>query len=174
VYKITRRNLLKILLVLLNPALFLTSVKGNSVEQKLTENEENFSFDKFFWLSQIITKQNNLDEKTARKIYQLIMDEPYGIEHLNRVYMQLKLQQTKAKEEQRIVIKPANFSGGNKWFISHLLLTWYTGVYYHDRGNQHVSLKHALMYTKLENYRFPPTYCSGKPGIWKAPPVSQI
>lgn len=87
--------------------------------------------------------------------------------------MQLKLQQTKANEEQRIVIKPADFSAGEQWFISHLLVTWYTGVYYHDRGNHHVTLKHALMYKKLDYYRHPPTYCIGAPGSWRTPPVSQ-
>ncbi len=61
---ITRRNLLKILLALSKPALFLTSIKANSVEQRLIENEDHISLEKFFWLSQIITKQNNLDENT--------------------------------------------------------------------------------------------------------------
>jgi len=169
-YKITRRDLLKILLVLSTPALFLTSIKGNSVGQSLIENENHISFEKFFWMSQMITKQNNLDEKTTRKIYRLIINEPYGPEHLRSVYQQVKLKQTESKGEQRIIIKPADFSAGEQWFISHLLLTWYTGVYYHDKGNHHVTLKHALMYKKISNFRTPPTYCAGAPGHWDGPP----
>jgi len=154
-----------------NPVLFLTSDKGNPVEQKLTGNENHISFEKFFWLSQLITKQNNLDEKTSRKIYQLIRDEPYGNEHLNSVYKQLKLQQNEAKEEQRIIIEPDDFSAGEQWFISHLLLTWYTGIYFHERGNHTVTLEHALMYQKVSKYRQPPSYCSGAYGNWALPPV---
>jgi len=168
--KITRRNLLKILLVFSNPALFLSAVKVNSIELKLSENEDDFSFENFIWLSQIITKQNNLDENISRKIYQLIMDEPYGDEHLKNVFTSFKQHRTIVGSDWEIMINASNFSAGEQWFISHLLLTWYTGVYYHDKGNHHVTLKHALMYKKISNFRTPPTYCAGAPGHWDGPP----
>ena len=87
--------------------------------------------------------------------------------------MQLKLRQTKSKEEQCKVIKPADFSADEQWFISHLMLTWYTGVYFHESGNFNVTLQHALMYQNISQYRQPPTFCSGAPGSWSEPPVPQ-
>ena len=168
---ITRRNLLKILLALSKPALILTSIKANSVEQRLIENEDHISLEKFFWLSQIITKQNNLDEQTSRKIYQLIMDEPYGNEHLINVFTRFQ-QQTIGGNARNIMVRASDFSDSEQWFISHLMLTWYTGVYFHDSGHHNVTLKHALMYNKISNFLSPPTYCSGAPGSWKDPPVS--
>lgn len=169
---ITRRNLLKILLALSKPALFLTSIKANSVEQRLIENEDHISLEKFFWLSQIITKQNNLDEQTSRIIYQLIMDEPYGNEHLKNVFARFKRHQAISDNDGDMMVSTLGFSEGEQWFMSHLLLTWYTGIYFHERGNQNVSLQYALMYQNLLNYRQPPSYCSGTYGYWALPPVT--
>lgn len=169
-YMITRRNLLKILLALSKPALFLISIKANSVEQRLIENEDHISLEKFFWLSQIITKQNNLDEQTSRIIYQLIMDEPYGNEHLKNVFARFKQHQAIADNDRDMMVSTSGFSEGEQWFMSHLLLTWYTGIYFHTRGNFSVSLKNALMYQLQSDYRQAPTYCGGKPGFWSEAP----
>ncbi len=169
-HMITRRNLLKILLALSKPALFLTSIKANSVEQRLIEHEDHISLEKFLWLSQIITKQNNLDEQTSRIIYQLIMNEPYGNEHLKNVFARFKQHQAIADNDGDMMVSTAGFSDGEQWFISHLLITWYTGVYYHDKGNEFITIQNALMYDIQSDYRQPPTYCNGKSGFWIEPP----
>ncbi len=170
---LTRRKLLKILLVLSNPVLLLAPVKGNAVGRELIRNENHISFEQFFWLSKIFTMQTDLDENIARKIFQLIMNEPYGNEHLKSVYARIKQRHILTGKDNDILLVSSDFSKGEQWFISHFLLTWYTGIYFHEIGNHNVTLKHALMYKLLDNYRLPPTYCAGAPGFWKDPPVFQ-
>jgi hypothetical protein len=53
--------------------------------------------------------------------------------------------------------------------LSHLLITWYTGIYYHETGDRVVTLEHALMY-RQSGFLTAPTYCGGAPGHWAGKP----
>jgi len=170
---ITKRYFLKILTLCFTPIAFnLTGCVLSSVLPKIQENLK-FSFEQFYLLSQLIARTRNLDEIVSRKIYQLMMSEPLGTEHLQSVYDRIRTLQMQSGNGNNLVLRASDFTDSEQWFISHLLLTWYTGVYYHSRGNQHITLKHALMYQKLSQYRRPPTYCGDTPEFWARPPVPQ-
>lgn len=67
--------------------------------------------------------QDNLDGDTARRLYDVFMKEPWGVEHMTGLYA--KLQSALAGKKQEL-------TEGEKWFSGHLLTTWYLGVYYHE------------------------------------------
>ena len=66
-------------------------------------------------------------------------------------------------------LDPQRFDSGERWFIGHLLVTWYTGVYYHAVGNQRVGFEESLMHRALADMRTAPTICR-EAGFWAAPP----
>ena len=128
-----------------------------------------FSFDSFVQLSKTLTKSDSLDHDVSRKIYQLIKNEPWGLQHSQQVYSRVyELQNNRASLNE--ILRPENFSTSQTWFISHLLITWYLGEYFHQRGHQHVSWQHALMFKKLKHIKSAPGYCNGDYGFWSAPP----
>jgi len=170
---ISRRNILKTLFICITSLFFsITGYTFSLILPKRQEKQE-FGFDEFHLLSQLLTKTKNLNEKVSREIFGLIVSESWGVEHIRQIYNRVRSIQIQSANEKPLIIKAGDFTDSDQWFISHLLLTWYTGVYFHDMGNHNVTLKHALMYKKLANYRLPPTYCAGAPGSWKDPPVSQ-
>jgi hypothetical protein len=125
----------------------------------------------FLNLSEILTGVGDLDPDTARRIYALIMAEPYGPQHVSRVYERIRAaiagDPGKTREQ---ILDPKAFGSGERWFIGHLLVTWYTGVYYHAVGNRRVAFEAALMHRALADMRPPPTSCGDAPGYWAAPP----
>ena len=168
---IPRRNFLKMLFICLASLLF--SITGYAFPLILPKRQERqeFGFNEFYLLSQLITKTRNLNKVVANKIYELIMSESWGLEHLSQVYSTIRKLQIQT--EGALTIKASVFTRNEQWFISHLMLTWYTGVYFHESGNFNVTLQHALMYQNISQYRQPPTFCSGAPGSWSEPPVPQ-
>jgi hypothetical protein len=125
----------------------------------------------FLNLSEILTGYGDLDPGMARRIYALIMAEPYGPQHVSRVYEHIRaaIAGNPGKPREQI-LDPTVFGSGERWFIGHLLVTWYTGVYYHAVGNRRVAFEAALMHRALADMRPPPTRCGSAPGFWAAPP----
>jgi len=165
-HKTSRRSLLKALLALSCPPALTSYGAVASAAPRTPEYGD--AFDQFLRLSRVLTRTHDLDATVATKIFQMIADEPYGIGHVREIHASLA--DLPHGPDGQIQIDPADYTEGKQWFISHLLITWYTGVYFHSRGNQYVSLKHALMYEKLAEFRAPPTFCSGQPGAWALPP----
>lgn len=132
-----------------------------------------FTFEEFLWISRLLTKEETLDEGVGRKIFKLILDEPYGREHLFDVHGILNERLRRHSGPAPVSVRPDYFSQGQQWFIGHLMITWYTGVYFHERGNRAVTLGQALMYRKLEDLRSAPTFCAGAPGSWSSPPAGK-
>ena len=132
---------------------------------------DQFSFNHFVQLSTLLTHSDSLDPEMSQEIYQAINQESWGPQHLQQIYRRI-YQLTNKGFNLNNLLQAENFSEGEVWFISHLLITWYTGVYFHSKRNKHISLQHALMYRKLSHFRQPPTYCGGAPGFWAKPPAT--
>jgi len=130
---------------------------------------EQFSFSHFEELSKFLTFSVYLNPDLSHEIYKLISEEPWGTQHLHQVYSKIYEMNKKGISINEI-LKPKSFNKGEAWFISHLLMTWYTGIYFHTKINKAISFQHALMYRKLSHIRQPPTYCGGTPGFWAKPP----
>lgn len=131
------------------------------------------SYDQFLALSQLATCRETLDEDVARKIYKVILDEPWGPEHIKSTYRALRsavLAQA-GQSEMPALMESAELREGLRWFISHLLATWYMGVYYHEeRPTQRITYEGALMYDALQGAM--PTWFTGERilGYWTEPP----
>ncbi len=103
----------------------------------------------FHKLSQWLTQRENLDKNDSDKVYAAIRQEPWGNEHVVQIYG--KIAPLFAEENKTLdvakLIDSQFFNDGERWFISHLLLTWYLGIYYHEeREDQRILYETALMH----------------------------
>lgn len=129
------------------------------------------SLQEFIRLSEVLTGRNDLDPDMAHRIHALIEVEPHGPQHVTRVYERIRAAVAGDPGMSREkLLDPQRFDSGERWFIGHLLVTWYTGVYYHAVGNGRVGFEAALMHRTLADMRAPPSICGRKPGFWAAPP----
>ncbi|MDD5180138.1 MAG: sugar dehydrogenase complex small subunit [Gallionellaceae bacterium] len=128
--------------------------------------------DAFIRLSEIIAGTRQLDRDTAMQILEVIRAEPWGKEHLAQIAAKLmpSLSDSPLPADRQALLDPKRFSDGERWFIGHLLTTWFTGIYYHQSGNHVVSYKNALMHAALEDVRPVPGHCNGVFGFWSEPP----
>ena len=145
--------------------------KQEDLLQEVTH--ETVTFEHFYKLSSWVTYQNDLDEDVARYMFEVIKDEPWGDGHTAVVYNKLG---RKIAEEQRVVdvaelIKTDYFEHGESWFISHIVMTWYLGIYYHnERETKLITYEGALM-RKMAGEHVPIPYYGRTPyGEWSEPP----
>lgn len=138
------------------------------------------SFDTFMRLSRFITQVDRLDNETGQKIYSHIFSEPWGKEHLLQI--EEKWRELQAENQSVVTLKQllatkhfqSENAKGERWFMDHLLTTWFTGIYYHQSGNHVITYRNALMHTALEDVRPVPGYCAGPFGYWAKPPEGHI
>lgn len=125
----------------------------------------------FLRVSRHLTGRDELDEDMARSIFGLVIKEPYGEAHLARVYKRIRdWQRTEAPAVATAPIPPHRLDPAERWFASHLLVTWYTGTYYHTSGDRVVSYQGALMYEDIADMVRRPTFCAEPPDDWTRPP----
>lgn len=129
--------------------------------------------DAFLRLSAFVTGVAALDRETARQILDLIRAEPWGKEHLGQIAAKLLPSGPEAglSGARGELLDPRRFTDGERWFIGHLLTTWFTGVYYHQIGNHVVAYREALMHVALQDVRPAPGHCGGEFGYWSEPPA---
>lgn len=107
------------------------------------------SFDMFYALSQLVTLRTHLDERVARRLYPLFIEEPWGAHHIRSTYAELRvaLSQTDSTPGHAHPAASGQLGKGQAWFASHVLTTWYLGVYYHERTAPiRVAHSEALMF----------------------------
>lgn len=131
------------------------------------------NLEQFIALSSIVTGVENLDRDTAQKILDHIRAEPWGKEHLSQIAGKIfpSLTDAHSATSRQALLNPEKFTDGERWFIGHLLTTWFTGVFYHQTGNHVVTYRHALMHTAIQDVRPVPGHCNGVFGFWNKPPV---
>jgi hypothetical protein len=132
----------------------------------------NTSFEIFLALSRIVLIQADLDQAVARQMYDLFMAEPWGPKHIGTAYVELR--ETFSKLGQRggqETIAQTSLPDGERWFISHLVTTWYVGVYYHpERPAKWITLHGAMMFRAVRGLlpkRYRESVGSGR---WARPP----
>lgn len=130
------------------------------------------SFETFLALSRIVLIKADLDEAAARKMYDLFMTEPWGPKHLRTAYGALR--ETFIKRDQhggQGMIAQTALPEGERWFISHLVTTWYVGVYYHpERPSKWITLHGAMLYRAVHGLVPKPYLESVGFGRWANPP----
>ena len=147
----------------------------NTSEFPELPDQNNPSFDVFYRLSQWLTYREELDRDVAQRMFKVFQDEPWGKQHISRVYTKLKtaIQNSKDKTDISALITDKYFDDGESWFLSHLIYTWYIGIYYHDeRPVQRITYEDALMFEAAGDW-LPVPFLDHTPfGEWSKPPES--
>jgi hypothetical protein len=135
------------------------------------------SFDLFFRLSKLVTGRSRLDPAVARRMHDVFNGEPWVRKHAETAYAQI-VAALRARNETATVaelVARGIVQDGEKWFVSHLLTTWYLGVYYHpDRDDVRITFDKALMHELLADYRPVPGFSDRETGFWHdRPDVSE-
>jgi Membrane bound FAD containing D-sorbitol dehydrogenase len=146
--------------------LFYTGIEKQSPSTKTT-------FDVFYKLCQWLTQREKLDKNVAHKMYDIFLEEPWGQEHILKLYNKIEPIITFEKNQFDLsgLIKNNTLDDVEIWFSSHILVTWYLGVYYHEKRPSHrITYEHALMYQSVTNLT-PIPYLEFTPyGTWATLP----
>ena len=137
---------------------------------------DNPSFEVFHRLSLWVTCRGELDEELSHRVYKIFQEEPWGKQHISRSFLGLKEALTTASPQATIpqLIRDKVLGEGETWFVSHLLMTWYLGVYYHERTEPlRVTHTGALMWDAIEDITGVPGLTGGETGFWAARPQPQ-
>ena len=177
---LTRRDIAICLLAIAGGSAlpYWASAQDDSTQLRITLPPANRSnaatFEIFLALSQIILVQADLDQGVARRLYDLFMAEPWGPKHIATAYAALRKTFTDSGQHGgQETFAQTQLPYGETWFISHLVTTWYVGVYYHpERSTQWITLNRALMFRAVrdlvpERYRESVGF-----GSWAHPPGS--
>lgn len=143
------------------------------IELPRNTDPENPGLDVFIALSKLITLKENLDHPTAEKIHRLVLEEPAGAHHLSSSYDILCSAFLDSKHKAATYSPyQARLDAGQQWFISHLLTTWYLGIYYHaDRQTVRVTYEKSLMFDAVDFFYPIPMMEALTYGAWGAAPV---
>ena len=179
--KMTRRQLATAIASVVGTGLLIKfRISANEVEPEIIDLQLPDSshigppsYEQFLALSKIVTCHESLDDEVAQKMFAVFMDEPWGPEHIKSTYRALHTATVAqaGKQEMPELLEGVTLTKGERWFVSHLLTTWYVGVYYHEeRPDQRITFEGALMYEVLQNSLFP--WFSGErvPAYWTNPP----
>ena len=130
----------------------------------------------FAFLSTIVTLRDDLNPVMMKRMYDIFLDEPWGADHMLRCYRKIaKALPRKGSAAKRLPLQNSSwqFDKGEKWFLSHLLRTWYTGIYSNEeRPSQTVSYEHALMFAVTKGCVPIPFLDATGFGKWASPPDS--
>lgn len=126
----------------------------------------------FFALSQIVLMEADLDRGLAQRLHELFSAEPWGPQHVASCYSALRATfLARGRRGGQQAIARATLSSGESWFISHLVTTWFVGIYYHaERPVSWLTLHDAMMYRPVRDL-LPVRYVESVGfGNWAAPP----
>ncbi|MDQ6954238.1 MAG: sugar dehydrogenase complex small subunit [Mariprofundaceae bacterium] len=146
------------------PQLLYADVDSNNAMSTIPEDEKA----KFMALSALLTGVTTLDENSGLKIMHKLQQEPWGEEHLHRVFQKFSIGKT---EQPSTINGFENLDEGERWFVGHILTTWITGIYFHESGNEVMTYSHALMHSSLRDIYPEPHMCDSPFGYWQKPPT---
>jgi hypothetical protein len=100
------------------------------------------TFDMFLALSRIVLARSDLDQSVARRMFEVFMDEPWAGDRILSAYAALRGDATASS---------SNLGSDDRWFVSHLISTWYLGVYYREgEPPQRIAYAGALMHEAMQ------------------------
>lgn len=128
------------------------------------------SVEVFHALSQLVTCRDDLDPAVTARLFPLFMDEPWGPKHIATAYSRLRA----AAISQGTFCPPGagvDLGAEERWFVEHLLTTWYLGVYYHvDLPTRRMTYEGALMFDAVAGFLPLPLVERVSFGAWAQPP----
>ncbi|MGH1404019.1 MAG: sugar dehydrogenase complex small subunit [Alphaproteobacteria bacterium] len=161
-------------LAVLSQSALVLPLQAIAGESDIKISKASLSLKHFYALSSWITYQADLDRDTAEKMFNVFKDETWGPEHIVQIYNKIAPLIYKGSEPldfEKLLKSSTFFDEGERWFISHLVTTWYLGIYYHeDHSTQRITYGHALMY-KIGTPDIPIPYIGAVPfEEWSHPP----
>jgi len=150
-----------------------SSVAAQEIDAKISVAK--LSLGHFRSLSSWVTYQSDLDDDTVEKMFSVFQKEAWGSEHIIQIYNKLaplKRENLQPLQLENLLNEDRFFNDGERWFVSHLLTTWFLGVYYHeDHSTQRITYEHALMY-KIATPNIPIPFLGAVPfEEWSQPPT---
>ena len=136
------------------------------------------SFEAFIALSCIVLARPKIDEALARRLFEKFKREPWGEKHIGTAYKSL-LSEMERRRQPILALNSATLSSiphDERWFISHLLTTWYLGIYYYEnQAPERITFEGALMYDAVREIAPIPYFSSVGYGGWAdlPRPISQ-
>lgn len=136
------------------------------------DDPANPSFEVFHRLSQWVVGRESLDHDTSRKLYAIFLKEPWGIKHISTAFIEIRdgLSATGSTGTVPDLLRDDQLGKGETWFVTHLLETWYLGIYYHETGDSRVFYQNALMYQAIAQTHPVPGFSTRDYGFWADPP----
>lgn len=151
-----------------------TAGRGLLALPRLTPDPAAPTFAVFYRLSQMVTGRIDLDREVARRMFDVFRDEPWAGKHLATAYTAAAdaLEEGGPDGTMADVLRAGVLQDGERWFVSHLLTTWYLGVYYHpDRPTVRITYRGALMHEAVADYRPVPGFAESETGAWAVRPL---
>ncbi len=180
-FKITRRDLVASLVGGVTAGLlgsywskFEDDTTLFDIELPTSFDREKPPFEVFLALSKLVTVRTSLDIDAAKRMYPIFMDEPWGSQHIVSSYTQiLSLIDLPSHTTPPFTsLVRGKLGKGESWFTSHLLTTWYLGIYYHEaRPPVRVTYESALMFDSIRGVLPVPLLESTGYGGWTEPPA---
>lgn len=171
---VTRRQLVKTLSALGAGGVFLSLAIPAAAQDKVLSLVfgDGATLQEFAALCKAVTLRDDLPQEALEKMYAVFKDEPWMTEHVTGLNDKIRKGLKESAGRRPPMKDPAwKFSEGEKWFASHLLTTWYLGIYYHEqRPTQRVLFEDALMFDPVRG-TLPVTYLEPTGfGNWAEPP----
>jgi hypothetical protein len=137
-----------------------------SVIENPAAQPDTATFEDFVALSKLALGRLDIDLRVARKIFDVMMEEPHGPMHISAAYAAMQAVSGR--------VRPAeSLRGAERWFVSHLVTTWYLGIYYHEkRPTQRISSEGALMHQAVRERLVVPYIERTGFGAWVDPPAT--
>lgn len=126
------------------------------------------SLEVFRDLSACCTGVEDLPENAVQKLFELFGEEPWGWKHVGTAYVQLahtaEAHPGKSLED---VMALTPWRDGEAWFVQHLAITWWTGIYYRENQLPRMVLgREALCWTQTD---LAPGWVAHGPENWGRP-----
>ncbi len=179
--RLTRRHLATALLVAVGggAGIFWFRPDATRVELALPPagDPNHPTFEIFQALCSIVFAREDLDPTLTQRMYEVFMDEPRGPRHIGRTYARLReaIARQAWNPQERRAAPVARLDADERWFVSHLVTTWYLGIYYHmERPTQLITYEDALMYDAMRGLIPKPFFESVGYGRWaELPPGAE-
>ena len=136
------------------------------------DDPDNPPFAVFHRLCQWVTCRRDLDEAKVRTLYPIFRSEPWAAKHISTAYADLgkALERNGPNTSVPQLIAEGALDGPEEWFVSHLLTTWYLGVYYYEGVEFRVFYEDALMFEAISDFRPVPGLSNWDYGYWAEMP----
>lgn len=127
-----------------------------------------------FWvLSRLVTGRDGLSRKNAERMFPLFAAEPWGENNVSALLRKTLdgLSDPRLPNTVSELMDIGLLDEDQLWFATHLMTTWYLGIYYFEGREERVLYEDALMWEVVADFVQVPGFSEQEYGYWTNPPV---